>query len=154
MTRRMLLFAALLLGIFAMHTVGHPAGGGHQGTRSAAVDRASQHGASPHAMGMAQTGADRHEPAPAHEPALAHRPAHEAAPAHRPAHDTSPLTVCLAVLGTATAVLLAGLLAALGLLAGPLPGSVAAARSLLPRGRWPWPPPPRIPLSRLPVLRI
>ncbi|MCM2419010.1 DUF6153 family protein [Streptomyces sp. RKAG293] len=138
MTRRMLLFAALLLGIFAMHTVGHPAGGDHQGTRSAAVDRASQHGASPHAMGMAQTGADRHEPAPA----------------HRPAHDTSPLTVCLAVLGTAAVVLLAVLLAALGLLAGPLPGSVAAARSLLPRGRWPWPPPPRIPLSRLPVLRI
>ncbi|MFI9105787.1 DUF6153 family protein [Streptomyces fildesensis] len=133
MTRRMLLFAALLLGIFAMHTVGHPAGGGHRETRSAAVDRASQHGASPHAMGMAQTGADRHE----------------AAPAHRPAHDTSPLTVCLAVLGTAVVVLLA----ALGLPAGPPPFSVAT-RSLLPSGRWPWPPPPRIPLSRLPVLRI
>ncbi|MFC5031121.1 hypothetical protein C8250_014940 [Streptomyces sp. So13.3] len=134
MTRRMLLFAALLLGIFAMHTVGHPAGGGHEETRPAAVDRASQHGASPDAMGMAHEGADRHGPAPA----------------HRPAHDTSPLTLCLAVLGTAVVVLLA----ALGLPAGPPAGSVAAARSLLPRGRWPWPPPPRIPLSRLPVLRI
>lgn len=127
MTRRMLLFAALLLGIFAMHTVGHPAGDGHREMRAQVVERVSGH--------------------QSHQMGAVHAPA--APPAHRPAHDMSPLAVCLAVLGTAAVALLA----ALGLMGGG--PSATAARSLvprIPRTRWPWP--PHIPLSRLPVLRI
>ncbi|MCZ4123191.1 hypothetical protein [Streptomyces sp. H39-S7] len=135
MTRRMLLFAALLLGIFAMHTVGHPAGGVHGDPRPSAAGRPfppAQHAAPHHGMAMA----------PAAAVPRSHPPA--------PAHGTSPLAVCLAVLGTGAVALLV----VLGLKGAPLSASVAAARSLLPRSRRPWPPAPPIPLSRLPVLRI
>ncbi|MEU3460054.1 hypothetical protein ABZ721_08850 [Streptomyces sp. NPDC006733] len=133
MTRRMLLFAALLFGILTMHTVGHPAGGEHEGMPRPAVAQAAVH----EGTGMTS---------PAAMP-----PSHAAHPSHpAPAHGMNPLAVCLAVLGSAAAVLLT----ALGLAAALPSAAVGAARSALPRSRWLWPPAPRIPLSRLPVLRI
>ncbi|MEU6139137.1 DUF6153 family protein [Streptomyces sp. NPDC047081] len=123
---RLLLFAALLLGILTMHTLGHP----------------SDHGSgSVSPVGMHRS----------HEVAAAHP--HEsvgAANAMPSMNGMDPTSVCVAVLGTFTLLLL--LAAAYGgtgqvRLAPPRP-----ARLL--RDLWPNPPPPGLLLSRLSVLRI
>ncbi|ATL27265.1 hypothetical protein [Streptomyces formicae] len=149
---QLMLLAALLLGIVTMHTLGHPSGG-HDGGAStpAAVS-------SPMGHDMAGPAPAAHEPAPAaHErdgdgPRHGERAVRMAAPAPEP-HDgmsMDPLSVCLAVLGAFTLVLLvrAGLLRPGGTLA-QLPAS-----GRLPHTLRPDPPPPRIRLARLSVLRI
>ena len=130
---QLLLLAALLLGIVTMHTLGHPTG--HGGGSEPASAR--------HEMTM--TGA-----APAEHGGTHARPAVVAVPAPAGMSGMDPLSVCLGVLGAFTLVLLlrAGLLR---------PGGfVAYARPLdrLLDGLRPNPPPPRILLSRLSVLRI
>ncbi|MFF0447377.1 hypothetical protein ACFYT4_13355 [Streptomyces sp. NPDC004609] len=155
-----LLFVVLALGVFAMHTVGHPdsgSGTAHPGSPSGA---AAVTGA--HAPGTAvRAESDRHGDGGVRTAeATAASPASEPAPGNRTAagHDTagSPasgmpmnmVSLCVAVLGT---WMLAGLLRAalsrrtewLSLLRA---GAVAALR--------PEPPPPRPDLARLSILRI
>ncbi|MER5950683.1 DUF6153 family protein [Streptomyces sp. NPDC001904] len=122
---RLLLFVALLLGIFGMHTLGHPTG------------HSMGHGtASGHSMAA---------PAAVHAaPVTAHR--------HEMPGDggMDPLSVCLAVLGSFTLLLL--------LAAAPLRPAGTAAPGPALRGpghaHRPRPPPPRSALSLLSVLRI
>ncbi|MEV0266085.1 hypothetical protein AB0I49_32755 [Streptomyces sp. NPDC050617] len=136
---RLLLFAALLLGIVTMHTLGHPAeraAGPHHGSVIAG-DSAGGHG-NPHmAMGEGGPAAD--------SPAIA--------PAAVPAHGgMDPMSVCLAVLGVWIIGLLVGLAARDRRAHG---AAVAAPRSRLPGALWPIPPPPRRKaLARLSVLRV
>ncbi|MFJ4822180.1 hypothetical protein ACIP5L_02780 [Streptomyces bacillaris] len=84
--RQLLLFAALLFGIFTMHTVGHPA-------EHADPDLAAQ--AAPVAVsavgGGVEVGVDR----------VSREDAHHSAPAppDSPMSGMDPLSVCLAVLG-------------------------------------------------------
>lgn len=122
---RLLLFAALLLGIVTMHTLGHPAehGGGH------AVAMAPPHSAH----------------APAAEPAAPH--------AHDPVHGgMDPMSVCLAILGTGWA---AALLLSLALFLRGRSTTAAAVRTWFAPALWPIPPPPRRKaLARLSVLRV
>ncbi|MBD0693839.1 DUF6153 family protein [Streptomyces sp. CBMA123] len=132
---RLLLLAALLLGIVTMHTLGHP-GGGHGG--SAGHGSHGSHGS----YGSRMVAADHHAAAvpTAHAP-LAVEPA---------GGGMDPMTVCLAVLAGWTLVLL---------IAGPLlrrRGDAAAeVRARLLRAVRALPPPGggRILLSRLSVLR-
>lgn len=189
---QLLLLAALLFGIFTMHTVGHPAA--HGETHAAGSEpMARPHGEHPvHAAMGERPSPARHSPggtaAGAHAPdgtaagAHAHMAtdgghprvktgspharvaddelhARVAAAEHTPvrAHHKSPplggmdpLSVCLAVLGAFTLVLLlkAGLLRP-----RPDAGRAPALRRLLDALR-PNPPPPRTLLARLSVLRI
>ncbi|MFE7114877.1 hypothetical protein ACFU99_05565 [Streptomyces sp. NPDC057654] len=128
---RLLLFAALLLGIVTMHTLGHPA----------------EHTAAPHGPVVAGDSAGGHG-----NPHMV-MDSPTAAPAAVPAHSgMDPMSVCLAVLGVWIVGLLVGLAArdrrALG-------AAVAAPRSRLPGALWPIPPPPRHKaLARLSVLRV
>lgn len=149
---QLVLLAALLLGIVTMHTLGHPSGGhdGGTSTPAAASSPMGHDGATmsaPYVMG-AHDGSGSGEHGVRAVPEVAHR----AAPAPEP-HDgmaRDPLSVCLAVLGAFTLVLLvrAGLLRPGGTLAHlPVPGR-------LPHTLRPNPPPPRIRLARLSVLRI
>ncbi|MFE4977653.1 DUF6153 family protein [Kitasatospora sp. NPDC056651] len=133
---RLLLLAALLLGIVTMHTLGHP-GGGHEA-------------AGAHASAMRQVGALHHV---AHAGTREHAASGaSAASAVDPAAPggMDPMTVCLAVLAGWTLVLL---------LAGPLlrrSGDAAAdVRARLLRAVRALPPPGggRILLTRLSVLR-
>ncbi|MFF8454126.1 hypothetical protein ACF06T_06330 [Streptomyces albidoflavus] len=147
---RLLLLAALLLGVLTMHTLGHPTGdhgGAHSGAHGAAHGPGTV-AAAPAAP--AGSGAAEH-----------HSPAAEAAAgavtgtpdSSDPLPGTDPLSVCLAVLAALTLGLL---LRAGGLLGGgAAPGS--AARVLLTGRRgaqWPIAPPTRLALARLSVLRI
>ncbi|MGI5454239.1 hypothetical protein ACQEWB_13885 [Streptomyces sp. CA-249302] len=123
---RLLLFAVLLLGIVTMHTLGHP----------------SEHGSG----SVSPVGAHR-----SHQVAAPHPQEWVGAVTAMPSMSgMDPASVCLAVLGGFTLLLL---LAALYVstrrvrLAPPRP-----ARLL--RDLWPNPPPPRRLLSRLSVLRI
>ncbi|MEU7579163.1 hypothetical protein AB0B50_16355 [Streptomyces sp. NPDC041068] len=129
------LLAALLFGIVTMHTLGHPSGGhesGHETGPSAAHSRMQS---------------DRGEVGPSH----GDRVMSVAAPAPEPHGGMAmdPLSVCLAVLGAFTLVLL--------LRAGPLrPGGTLARTPGLGRllhSVGPEPPPPRALLTRLSVLR-
>ncbi|MFJ2769993.1 hypothetical protein [Streptomyces sp. NPDC087300] len=161
---QLLLLAALLFGIVTMHTLGHPSGG-HEGAGTSAPAAAAapvpasgtasspmRHGmggmAAPDAVGGEHgSGSDGR----GSDGRGAHR-AHQAAPAPE-RHDgmsMDPLSVCLAVLGAFTLVLLvrAGLLRPGGILAR-LP-----ATGRLTHGPRPDPPPARIRLARLSVLRI
>ncbi|MCI3270176.1 DUF6153 family protein [Streptomyces cylindrosporus] len=123
---RLLLFAVLLLGVLTMHTLGHPS---EQGSGSV----------SPVGVHLS------------HEVAVAQP--HEsvgAATAMPSMSGMDPASVCLAVLGTFTLLLL--LTAAYGgtgrtRLVPPRP-------SRLLQDLWPHPPPPGHLLSRLSVLRI
>ncbi|WP_436736639.1 hypothetical protein [Streptomyces sp. BBFR102] len=144
---RLLLLAALLLGVLTMHTLGHPAGdhgGAHSGARGPGTVTAA--GARPPAA---------HEPPPgaaeeARSPAVAGAPA---SPADSPLPGTDPLSVCLAVLAALTLGLLlrAGGLRWRGAAAGAAPRVPLAGR----RGaQWPIAPPTRLTLARLSVLRI
>ncbi|WP_420033319.1 DUF6153 family protein [Streptomyces sp. cg28] len=122
---RLLLFVALLFGIVGMHTLGHPTG------------HAREHGMMP-----------AHSTA---APAAVH-----AAPVAAGGHEMpgdggmDPLSVCLAVLGSFTLLLL---LAAAPLLPAAMVALGSALRGLSPAHR-PHPPPPRTTLSLLSVLRI
>ncbi|MFJ9181279.1 DUF6153 family protein [Streptomyces sp. NPDC102360] len=130
--QRMLLFAALLLGVVGMHTLGHPTGhgSGHDG----AMPMPSAHAA------MAGHGAPHGTTATVHE-----RP-------DSPGHGgMDPLNVCLAVLGSFTLLVLLTAAVLRPLLTAVAPGP--RARGLVFAQR-PNPPPPRRLLSRLSVLRI
>ncbi|MEV8312812.1 DUF6153 family protein [Streptomyces sp. NPDC059900] len=143
--RQLLLLAALLFGIVTMHTLGHPTG--HSASHhppapstSHSVSLSTAHGGGPEqAAGHRATGT----PASADAIAIADSGATGTG-------GMDPLSVCLAVLAAFTLVLLlrAGLLR---------PGGFAVAARPLARlldGLRPNPPPPRILLSRLSVLRI
>ncbi|WP_016906811.1 DUF6153 family protein [Streptomyces xiaopingdaonensis] len=138
---RLLLFAALVLGIALMHTLGHPSGDG-EAHRTAAVQ---------HTSTTAQHAPAERDGTPA-DTRLA-PPAHLSAPGgHDEGGGTDPLSVCLAVLGALAA---AGLLGA-ALARGRTPRLPAAACLVTP-GRAP-PPPPEPPphairLAQLSVLR-
>ncbi|MEV0279302.1 hypothetical protein AB0I22_23350 [Streptomyces sp. NPDC050610] len=135
---RLLLFAALLLGIVTMHTLGHPAE--HTATAT------PSHGPVLDAGGHAA-----HEPGPLsaamHGGSMADSPT-AAAPAHA---GMDPMSVCLAVLG----VWIVGLLIGLAARDRRAHGTAAAPRSRLAGALWPIPPPPRHKaLARLSVLRV
>ncbi|MDT0452091.1 DUF6153 family protein [Streptomyces hesseae] len=142
---RLLLFAALLLGIVTMHTLGHP--------RDHAPGATADAVAGAHAMtaGHAQAVAPAMPDATPDAMPGTHA---SASTAHRGGHGgMDPLSVCLAVLG-------AGWAAAffLSLVAffrdRPRTGPVAA-RAWFSRALWPIPPPPRRKaLARLSVLRV
>ncbi|MFI1311633.1 DUF6153 family protein [Streptomyces albidoflavus] len=139
---RLLLLAALLLGVLTMHTLGHPAG--EHGSAHGAAHGAGTVAAAPAAP--TGSGAAEH-----HSPAVG---ADTGTPdSSDPLPGTDPLSVCLAVLAALTLGLL---LRAGGLLwRGADPGS--AARVLLTGRRgaqWPIAPPTRLTLARLSVLRI
>ncbi|OAR25540.1 hypothetical protein A8W25_08015 [Streptomyces sp. ERV7] len=120
---QLLLCAALLFGIFTMHTVGHPAE--HSaGAGEHAPMAAGEH--APAAMTMA---------APASVTAGHHQ---AAAPRHEPPLGMDPGSVCLAVLGVWRLALLAiRLLSARG-----RTPDASAARGRTLRPPWPNPPPP------------
>jgi hypothetical protein len=139
----LLLVVMLTLGVFAMHTMGHPedsSGHGMSGVPAAA-------GA--HQDGMAQRAA---APEPSAEPEVAAEHGTAASAAKSPVHELpggmDPMSVCLAVL---TAGLLGLFLHALVVrrqerLTALLARSMALARPVTP--------PPRPLLSELSVLRI
>jgi hypothetical protein len=136
------LFAALLFGIVAMHTLGHPSGHGTTtGSEHATVSAyamSSPHEPSAHEHGQASTAV----------PART-APVLNAGPPPMGGDGMDPSAVCLAVLGAFTFLVL--MTVALG-----RPRSAAAALSgpRLPHALWPDPPPPRTLLARLSVLRI
>jgi hypothetical protein len=121
---RLLLFAVLLLGVVTMHTLGHPSEhGGPAGHTAGHAAVASM----PESVTVPAVGAQM--PAPG---------------------GTDPSSVCLAVLGAGTLLLL--LAAASG---AARPGQLRApSSSRLLRALWPNPPPPRHLLAQLSVLRI
>ncbi|QDQ11201.1 DUF6153 family protein [Streptomyces spectabilis] len=130
-----LLLVALLFGIVTMHTLGHPqehGGGSAPADHARMADATARHG-----EGHAGAG-------PAAD-------ARTVSPPEPPSHDTGmdPMSVCLAVLGSALVLALFGAVAARPPLAAPvrLPAGLRAAP-------WPNPPPPRALLARLSVLRI
>ncbi|WP_327356558.1 hypothetical protein [Streptomyces sp. NBC_01304] len=176
---QLLLFAALLFGIFAMHTLGHPVG--HAGASSSsghevAAAAAGGHEVVPAAAGHSSRVAAGHgsQVAAGHQqvrvttsgpdapamnmqdaPATAGSPVHGEAAGpvvsgpDVPVHGMDPMTVCLAVLGAFTLALLV----AAALLPGTAPAP-SAPRAPPLRALWPAAPPPRSRLSRLSVLRI
>ncbi|MFG3001279.1 hypothetical protein [Streptomyces sp. NPDC048340] len=154
---RLLLLAALLLGIVTMHTLGHPAQGhavedaptGHSVARAAA-----------HAPAGADTpGAPDAPGGTAHTPGLAHGLAPALAPGVLADQPTAgaplsgigmdPMSVCLAVLAGLTLLFL-GAGPAGPRRAAPLGGAARAPG----RSGGPDPPPPRELLTRLAVLRV
>ncbi|MFE5582309.1 DUF6153 family protein [Kitasatospora sp. NPDC056531] len=125
---RLLLLAALLLGVVTMHTLGHPTGGhGSHGAEVAAVQRMPEHHAAAVPMTHASVTAD---------PAAA--------------GGMDPMTVCLAVLAGWTLVLLI-----VGPLLRRSGDAAAEVRARLLRAVRALPPPEggRILLNRLSVLR-
>ncbi|MEV6672747.1 DUF6153 family protein [Streptomyces sp. NPDC051162] len=140
---RLLLCAALLLGIVTMHTLGHPAEHGGGGGTASQTATASHTSHSMTAMpAMAPMAAEGHHAAPPRTDASV----------HGESHGMDPMSVCLAVLGSAllALVLLLGA-AALRRAAAALP----AVRARLLLALRPIPPPPRHKaLARLSVLRV
>ncbi|MEU6675643.1 hypothetical protein [Streptomyces sp. NPDC046925] len=165
--RQLLLLAALLFGIVTMHTLGHPTGhSASTATSHTASHSTSQSVSQTVSQSTSQTVSQStsqsvshasEQAAGQHEMSAAHPAPDTAAPADASADSGAagtggmdPLSVCLAVLAALTLVLLlkAGLLR---------PGGFAVAVRPLARlldGLRPNPPPPRILLSRLSVLRI
>ncbi len=122
---RLLLFAALLLGIVTMHTFGHPSA------------HASSHASS--------------DVVSAHDSPPAHGTGHHESK-DKGKHDggMDPMSVCLAVLGAAG---WAAALLLVALVVSRRP--VITARAWFSRALWPVPPPPRHKaLARLSVLRV
>ncbi|MFG2991379.1 hypothetical protein ACGFZK_19180 [Streptomyces sp. NPDC048257] len=141
---RLLLLAALLLGIVTMHTLGHPA------ESHALEDVSPAHSvASAGVSAPAAHGGTRHTPAPAPAVDVAMAPA-TAWAYPMPATGMDPMSVCLAVLA-GLVVLLIGTGRAGSRGAAPLGG---AARIVGRSGGGPDPPSPRELLTRLAVLRI
>ncbi|MFF4265824.1 hypothetical protein ACFY7Y_31490 [Streptomyces virginiae] len=136
---RLLLLAALLLGIVTMHTLGHP-------TESHAMQDVS----SAHSVASAEP------PAPAAHGGARHTAAGVPSPAvpawgyEMPATEMDPMSVCLAVLA-GLVVLLIGTGRTGSRRAVPLGG---AARIPGRSGGGPDPPSPRELLTRLAVLRV
>ncbi|MEU3350345.1 hypothetical protein [Streptomyces sp. NPDC037389] len=150
---RLLLFAALLLGIVTMHTLGHPRDHAPGVTADAAPGvhamTAGHAQAVAHAMPDAMPGT--HASASALDDHLS-GPA--ASTTHRGGHGgMDPLSVCLAVLGAGWA---AAFLLSLVARFRDRPGTgPVAARAWFSRALWPIPPPPRHKaLARLSVLRV
>ncbi|MEU0124440.1 hypothetical protein ABZ114_22615 [Streptomyces albidoflavus] len=139
---RLLLLAALLLGVVTMHTLGHPTG--DHGSAHGAVHGAGTVAAPPAAP--TGSGAQEH-----HSPAVGSPTG--TPDSSDPLPGTDPLSVCLAVLAALTLGLL---LRAGGLLwRGADPGSAAGVLLTGRRGaQWPIAPPTRLTLARLSVLRI
>ncbi|WP_371615610.1 hypothetical protein [Streptomyces sp. NBC_00454] len=150
---RLLLLAALLLGIVSMHTLGHP-------TQAHAMDDVPAVRFVP-AAGHAPSGS-----APDHTTAAAHSATHATAPetaaaelpetaspvaaeAPRPHTGMDPMSVCLAVLGALTLLVLGAGLAG-PRRAAPLGGAARAPG----RSGGPDPPPPRELLTLLAVQRV
>ncbi|MEV5598479.1 DUF6153 family protein [Streptomyces sp. NPDC052496] len=136
---RLLLFAALIVGIVGMHTLGHPVGGHGSGAMPAA-----HQGKAVHQARHAQPSSPHAQPFPSHT-----QPSASIADDH---HAMHPGAVCLAVLSLCVLVLVrTGRL--LGRQAADL---LAAVRARLLRGLRPQPPPvPRHKhLARLSVLRV
>ncbi|TLQ42360.1 hypothetical protein [Streptomyces marianii] len=126
---RVLLFAALLLGIVTMHTLDHP------------VEHSSAHMPGSRVMTAASMPADTMEPTATHTP-RADVPA--------PLGGMDPMPVCLAVLTVWTIALLAGA-------SSCRPADLtASALARLWHALWPIPPPDgrRTLLAQLSVLRI
>ncbi|GAA0432645.1 hypothetical protein [Streptomyces luteireticuli] len=121
---RLLLFAALLLGIVTMHTLGHPTG--HDAPPASHAVQAQAH------LDMAD--GDHAAPPPHHRPGL------------------DPMSVCLAVLGAGWTVVLLLALRFLRRPAGAAVAAVRArfAHALWPIP----PPPRHKALARLSVLRV
>ncbi|MFJ1924289.1 hypothetical protein [Streptomyces sp. NPDC088131] len=147
---QLLLFAALLFGIFTMHTVGHPAEHGGQG----AADTAASHSMTAAATGvgamaMDATAASRPERPQATGTTQLDHPRHDR-PA--PMGGMDPMAVCLAVLSVWGLALLAALMVARRPV-DRVPGISPARAPWRPR-----PPPPPRPrkavLTGLSVLRI
>ncbi|MEU6769436.1 hypothetical protein ABZ916_43810 [Streptomyces sp. NPDC046853] len=157
--RQLLLLAALLFGIVTMHTLGHPTGhSASTATSHTASHSTGQSVSQTVSQSTSQSVSHASEQAGRqHEMSAADPAPDTAAPADASADSGAagtggmdPLSVCLAVLAALTLVLLlkAGLLR---------PGGFAVAVRPLARlldGLRPNPPPPRILLSRLSVLRI
>ncbi|MFI1645845.1 hypothetical protein ACH4XT_02730 [Streptomyces avidinii] len=139
---RLLLLAALLLGIVTMHTLGHPTESHAMEDVSTAHSVASAGPAAP-----AGHGGTRHTAAPA---ADAPAPTVSSWGHTMPATEMDPMSVCLAVL-TGLVVLLIGTGRSGSRAAAPLGG---AARIPGRSGGGPDPPTPRELLTRLTVLRI
>jgi hypothetical protein len=129
--RRLLLLALLLLGIVTMHTLGHPS---------------EQGSAAPSPMGTHQS--HRTAAAPTPVPTSTHVSATSAD--STPMSGMDPGSVCLAVLGTFTLVLL--LAAAFG--GSPSTHLSQPRPARLLRALWPDPPPGGPSFSGLSVLRI
>ncbi|MGW6530181.1 hypothetical protein [Streptomyces venezuelae] len=151
---RLLLLAALLLGIVTMHTLGHPTGGhGAEPGRTAGHHATAERGTAarlPDAAPHERRAASPHPDAAAHERGAGAGRGVVAGHGSGSGMVMDPLSVCLAVLGAFTLLLLvrAGLLR---------PGGTvvrAYAPGRRPHGPRPDPPPPRILLSHLSVLRI
>ncbi|WP_369246143.1 DUF6153 family protein [Streptomyces sp. R41] len=138
--REVLLFAALLLGIVTMHTLGHPSG--HGSDRSSGYSSHEGSGHSSYAMAQAMSSTPGH--------AQEHTTGASMNADMPPMNGMDPLSVCLAVLGGATLVLL--LAAALGTPCAS--GATPPTRARLLQALWPNPPPQITLLSRLSVLRI
>ncbi|MEU7594034.1 hypothetical protein AB0B79_13510 [Streptomyces sp. NPDC039022] len=153
---RLLLFAALIVGIVGMHTLGHPVGGHGSGPRPAAhqeqpVHEARQARQTQHLPPTQDLPRTRHLPQTQHLPQTPQqaRLSSSTADDH---HAMNPGAVCLAVLSLCVLVLVrTGRL--LGRQATDL---LAAVRARLLRGLRPLPPPvPRHKhLARLSVLRV
>ncbi|MEU8701535.1 DUF6153 family protein [Streptomyces sp. NPDC048680] len=139
---QLLLFAALLFGIFTMHTVGHPAEHSGQG----AAETAASHSMAASATGVDTTAMNATETTDATR--LDH-PRHDS-PA--PMRGMDPMAVCLAVLSVWGLALLTALMVARRPV-DRVPGTSPAREPWRPR-----PPPPPRPrkavLTGLSVLRI
>ncbi|AJF68632.1 hypothetical protein [Streptomyces vietnamensis] len=139
----LLLVVVLALGVFLMHSVGHPEGSGgsmhgREGTADTATASAPHHGASAHAAAPGTP-----------ERAAAPHDAGDSDARHAPGSGTDMTTLCVAVLG---AWLLAGLLRAA---LGRRPDWLALLLARLTPALGPHAPPPRPPdLAQLSVLRI
>ncbi|GCD38191.1 hypothetical protein OEIGOIKO_06002 [Streptomyces chrestomyceticus JCM 4735] len=150
---RLLLFAALIVGIVGMHTLGHPVGGHGSGPMPAAHQThqtyhapQSHHG--PHTHHVPQV----HHALPTHHALQAPQQARYSSSVADDHHAMNPGAACLAVLSLCVLVLVrTGRL--LGRQAADL---LAAVRARLLRGLRPLPPPlPRHKhLARLSVLRV
>ncbi|MGW1776598.1 hypothetical protein [Streptomyces sp. NPDC002104] len=169
---RLLLFAALLLGIAGMHTLGHPtrahamedvpsvrfvpqggptpsgsAHGGRPGTMpDVAPDMTASTAAGSHAAGRTTSSALTTALTTAATAATAATAIGTPAPRHT---GMDPMSVCLAVLGALTLLVLGAGLAG-PRRAAPLGGAARAPG----RPGGPDPPPPRELLTRLTVLRV
>ncbi|KAA6222271.1 hypothetical protein CP973_10210 [Streptomyces albofaciens JCM 4342] len=151
---RLLLFAALIVGIVGMHTLGHPVGGHGSGATAAAHQEHAQPMPDPHRRHAAPEHTAREHTARQHadQEHAARQHTVRASSLADDHHAMNPGAVCLAVLTLWVLVLVrAGRL--LGRRAADL---LAAVRARLLRGLRPIPPPvPRHKhLARLSVLRV
>ncbi|MEV5615378.1 MULTISPECIES: hypothetical protein [Streptomyces] len=139
--RQLLLFAALLFGIFTMHTVGHPAEHADPDLAGHAAPVAA--GAGPAAVSAVEVGVD----------GVSREDAHHSGPAapDSPMSGMDPLSVCLAVLGAWGLALVGLWLFGVRMGARRLGTPVGAGLLRVLRAN---PPPPISVLATVSVLRI